>query len=178
MRALGLVAIAVVGCARHEGPITATKDPTPLDAIVDVTPPPKPATIVVSATFTTGPGNQSVSVITRNDGDVTVSLDDELVAELENGGAWERVGEQYVTIGACDAEVSRYGEKKGRKCRTLDGHASLAAAPWLGFTCSSQCVLTCRANASHPKGRYRFVVTACGDPSTRFVSDPIDWPGI
>src|SRR5207249_2824556 len=104
----------------------------------------------------------SVLVATRNDGDVAIQLDDEMIAERAEDGGFVRVREQYVTIGACDEELSKYGPHPGRPCKSLGPHEMLNADPWRGFTCSSQCVWTCRANAMHPKGTYRFVVRECG----------------
>jgi hypothetical protein len=117
-----------------------------------------------------------VNVETHNDGDVAVAIDDELVAERAEDGGFTRVLEQYVTVGKCDAEVSKYGPHPGRPCKSVGPHETLMADTWRGFDCSSQCNFTCRANAMHPKGTYRFVVHACGS-STVFVSNTIEWPG-
>jgi hypothetical protein len=172
------VAIALAcACTRRDGAPSIAKDPAPLDAVVaDVAPPLKPAEISVSAVLICMTGVCAVNVETRNDGDVEVQLDDELVAERAEDGGFSRVIEQYVSIGQCDPDLEKYGPKSGRPCKTLAAHSTLKAAPWYGMTCSSQCVMTCRANAMHAKGSYRFVVHACGDATRVFASHTIEWP--
>lgn len=172
-----LALAALVGCPRREGTPSIAKDPAPLDAVVDVAPPPKPAQITVKAMLMMDAGVAVVFVETRNDGDVAISLDDELIAERAEDGGFVRVQEQYVTIGACDAVVSSYGPHPGRPCKSLDPHETLKADAWRGFTCSSQCVWTCRANAMHAKGTYRFLVRECGAGGRTFVSNTVEWPG-
>jgi hypothetical protein len=177
-RAACVVVVAFfVGCARHEGAPTIAKDPTPGDATVDVTPAPKAARITVSASVLCMAGVCVALVETRNDGDVAIAIDDEMIAERAEDGGFVRVAEQYVTVGACDAELSKYGPHPGRPCKSLGPHETLKAESWRGFTCSSQCVWTCRANAMHPKGTYRFVVHECGGAGRTFTSDTIQWPG-
>ena len=176
-RAACVASILIVACTRREGATTIAKDPTPTDAIVDVAPPPKPPQVTVNAAILCMTGVCGVNVETRNDGDVAISLDDEMIAEVAQDGGFARVSEQYVTIGACDAEVSKYGPHPGRPCKSLGPHEILRAEPWRGFTCSSQCVWTCRANAMHPKGTYRYVVHECGGTGRTFVSNTIEWPG-
>ena len=180
MRARGacvaLVVLAIAACTRRETAPAIAKDPTPADAIADVTPPPKPAQVTVTAAVLCMAGTCSALLSVRNDGDVAISLDDELVAEVAGDGGFTRVHEQYVTIGQCDEEVSKYGPHPGRPCRSLGPHETLGTAPWRGFTCSSQCVWTCRANAMHPKGTYRFVVHECGGAARAFTSETFEWP--
>ena len=175
-RAVPIAFTLLVGCPRHDEKAIA-KDPTPVDAIADVAPPPKPAQVRVIATTLCMTGTCEVLLETKNDGDAPIALEDEMVVERAEDGGFVRVVEQYVTIGACDPEVSTYGPHPGRPCRTIAARSSLKADPWRGLTCSSQCVWTCRANAMHPKGSYRFVVRECGGAGRSFASDVVSWPG-
>jgi hypothetical protein len=176
----GVLAVLLSACARdRERPIV--HDPTPTNTIEPTPEPPRPpesrAPLVVTATFVAGPP-PSVQVEIRNLGS-DVDLDDRMGIEFEQAGGWVAVHDLYDTIAETCAGLTYGAPKTPRPCQHLASGASRKPPSWLGFTCSSQCIGTCRGNSDHPKGRYRFLVTTCDDAGRRtYASDPIDWPGV
>ena len=77
-------------------------------------------------------------------------------------GKWTPVS-QYFDLGAGYRLVDTCSAKTS-DCVELAG--TLTPVPWSGMTCSSQCNMSCRANAPLPAGDYRLVVTTCDGAST------------
>ncbi|MGZ3451729.1 MAG: hypothetical protein ACXVEF_19115 [Polyangiales bacterium] len=173
MSARGMAFVAfVLGCHRAPaGDLPIGKDPA---KPVVVAPAPKAPLVIVTAKLASSAFGPSIVVETHNQSDVAIAVEDELVVEREHDGVWTRVAEAYTTVGDCDVDLAT-SKVASRACRTVGARSVLAAAPWLGMSCSSQCAHICHWNVAHAPGRYRFVVTKCGEPEAKLVSDPIDW---
>jgi hypothetical protein len=104
-----------------------------------------------------------------------VAMDVSSVARIEaksKNGQWTAYnkldqGKGYRLVDSCTSPVE--------SCRTLSAGERIVLVPWSGFTCSAQCTSECDNDDFHP-GTHRLVVTACKNPSKRFVGPTFEMP--
>jgi len=88
-----------------------------------------------------------------NEGD-EVSLSSHVQVQSPFNGTWQKVSTEVRLVRSCtSAQVP--------DCITLRRGERLRPPPWTGYSCSSQCAMSCRANMIHPPGTFRFLVTSC-----------------
>ena len=103
-----------------------------------------------------------------------VSLSSKVQVQHLYKGAWYNVGWNVRLVRSCD--IPQIPD-----CITLHRGERLQPLPWNGYSCSSQCSESCRANTIYPPGTFRFVVTSCsGDKSFAgpafYMSETLDEP--
>jgi|GEM_PF-1442000 len=89
-------------------------------------------------------------------------------------GAWHNESTDVRLVRSCDSSQIP-------NCITLHSGERLQPPPWNGYSCSSQCSASCRANVVSPPGTFRFLVTSCsGDWSIAGpafdMSEPLNEP--
>lgn len=111
-------------------------------------------------------GSQSLgTVVLRNDGapggirvennGAATSLSSKLIVERFLNGQWIDTPVHMQLVEKCALEDPP-------DCIALPADAAMTLVPWRGYTCSGQCVRSCRSNNYAGPGTFRVVAKACG----------------
>lgn len=84
----------------------------------------------------------------------TISLASKVTVERFRDGKWIVTPVRFELIDKCITADTP-------PCRELAAGASFVPKRWNGYTCSGQCVRSCRSNNYAGPGRFRFVVVTC-----------------
>ncbi len=102
----------------------------------------------------------------ENAGNTSIDLAGALVVQRRLGEKW------LFTLGKNG--TGQCGTPSWNVCRTLHPRERLTPSPWMGWTCASQCIPSCRSNSPEEDGEYRVVLRTC-DEKTTFVGVPFAW---
>ena len=108
----------------------------------------------------------------------SIELISTVTIERQVSGRWNDAGiKNFFLAGTCPSSEDWPSKNTIPRCVSLAAGAVLQPAPWLGYSCYSQCPTSCDSNLASPPGTYRFVVESC-DGQRQIVSPPFQFAGV